>query len=149
MANLSHPCNPRDVKDAIYATEMHFGGVRYLSLQLSRVLVPQNSHLSGSWPKITFLRLYSLSGTELIQRQVDKWVQRPNALSLNKTNLKGKGWERSFLRRDPVLVTSEPKWLAQVHSSLQSMFTGWLDLFNFINPIQIINFLKIFWPTKH
>ena len=53
MANLSYSCNPIDVKVAIYATEVCFWGVRYVSLQLPRVLVPQNSHLSGSWPKIT------------------------------------------------------------------------------------------------
>ena len=60
--------------------------MKYLFLQLPRVLASHNSHLRVSWPKIAsfFLRLHSLFGTELIQWKVDKWVQRSNMLALKR-----------------------------------------------------------------
>ena len=60
--------------------------MKYLSLQLPRVLASHNSHLRVSWPKIAafFFRLHSLFRTQLIQWTVDKWVQRSNTLALKR-----------------------------------------------------------------
>ena len=60
--------------------------MKYLSLQLPRVLASHNTHLRVSWPKIPacFFRLHSFFGTELIQKSVDKLVQKSNTLALKR-----------------------------------------------------------------